>query len=126
MHPLRPETCPIRDILDPMGDKWSILVICALSEAPHRFSDLQRAIPDISKKMLTQTLRNLERDGLLSREEKGGFPRVVTYSMTALGFSLMEPLKAMAQWGLQHMDQVLASRAAHDDPAERSLGNDAA
>ncbi|MEM8592522.1 MAG: helix-turn-helix domain-containing protein [Pseudomonadota bacterium] len=114
MHPLRPETCPIRDILDPMGDKWSILVICALGEAPMRFSELQRAIPDVSKKMLTQTLRNLERDGLIARKDEGGFPRVVVYSMTPLGVTLQKPLNAMAQWGLTHMEEVFASRSAYD------------
>ena len=114
MHPLRPETCPIRDILDPLGDKWSILVVCALNDAPHRFSDLRRAIPDISKKMLTQTLRNLERDGILTRQEDGGFPRVVTYTITPLGESLKEPMMAMAKWGLAHMATVFASRAAYD------------
>lgn len=121
MHPLRPETCPIRDILDPVGDKWSILVICALGEAPQRFSALQRLIPDISKKMLTQTLRNLERDGFIARVEEGGFPRVVTYSITPLGKTLEVPMRAMAQWGLAHMGEVFACRAAYD-----SGGSDAA
>ncbi|MEM6729050.1 MAG: helix-turn-helix domain-containing protein [Pseudomonadota bacterium] len=114
MHPLRPETCPIRDILDPLGDKWSILVVCALEHGPQRFSALQRAIPDVSKKMLTQTLRNLERDGILTREEKGGFPRLVTYRTTALGESLRAPMMAMAQWGLSHMASIFEHRASYD------------
>ncbi|MEM6276308.1 MAG: helix-turn-helix domain-containing protein [Pseudomonadota bacterium] len=117
-EPLRPDTCPIRDILDPLGDKWSILVIFALGQEPYRFSALQRRIPDVSKKMLTQTLRSLERDGLLERQDKGGFPRQVTYRLTALGQTLQAPLGAMAAWGVAHMDAVLGARQAFDGPDE--------
>ncbi|MEL6689687.1 MAG: helix-turn-helix domain-containing protein [Pseudomonadota bacterium] len=112
--PLKPDACPIRDILDPVGDKWSILVVFALGQEPHRFSALQTRIPDVSKKMLTQTLRSLERDGLILREDLGGFPRRVTYRLSALGETLQAPLTAMAEWGVAHMEQVLGARQSYD------------
>ncbi|MEL7100088.1 MAG: helix-turn-helix domain-containing protein [Pseudomonadota bacterium] len=118
-EPLKPDACPIRDILDPLGDKWSILVVFALGQEPYRFSALQRRIPDVSKKMLTQTLRNLERDGIVARRDEGGFPRRVTYTLTELGQTLQAPLTAMSRWGIDHMNDVLAARAAFDGDTPR-------
>ncbi len=117
LPPLDPETCPIRQVLDHIGDKWSILILVGLSAGPLRFGELRREIPDISQKMLTQVLRSLERDGLVSRAEKGGFPRVVSYSLTDLGEAVQEPIQIMAKWGYTHMPRILAARAAFDAKA---------
>ncbi|MEM9708205.1 MAG: helix-turn-helix domain-containing protein [Pseudomonadota bacterium] len=111
---LDPETCPIRQVLDHIGDKWSVLILIGLSAGPMRFGELRRDIPDISQKMLTQVLRSLERDGLISREDQGGFPRVVTYELTVIGERVQEPLQIMARWGYENMPAILASRAAFD------------
>ncbi|MEM9973201.1 MAG: helix-turn-helix domain-containing protein [Pseudomonadota bacterium] len=117
LPPLDPKTCPIRQVLDHIGDKWSILILVGLSAGPLRFGELRREIPDISQKMLTQVLRALERDGLVARVEKGGFPRVVSYSLTDLGEAVQEPLGIMAKWGYAHMPRILAARAAFDAKA---------
>ncbi len=88
----RPVDCPIRDVLDRIGDKWSMLMVMALAAKPHRFGEMRRAIPDISKRMLTQTLRDLERDGLVTRHVFPTKPPSVEYRLAPLGRSLLEPL----------------------------------
>lgn len=90
--------CPVRDVLDRIADKWSTLILRTLASGPHRFSAVQRAVPDISKRMLTQTFRNLERDGLIARAVFPTKPPSVEYRLTTLGETILEPLDALVRW----------------------------
>lgn len=112
--------CPLRDILDRIGDKWSVLVVVILQNGTLRFSDLRRSIEGISQRMLTHTLRQLERDGLVSRTVFPTIPMRVEYELTSLGRTLIEPLTALARWGLCHQDAILSARAAYDRAAGTS------
>ena len=89
-HDLAPAACPVRDVLDQLGDKWSTLLVITLADGPRRFSALRRAVPDISQRMLTQTLRDLERDGLITQVYPTK-PPSVDYRLSALGRLLLEP-----------------------------------
>jgi DNA-binding HxlR family transcriptional regulator len=102
--------CPIRDVLDQIGDKWSTLFISLLGEKPHRFGELRRAVPDISQRMLTQTLRDLQRDGLVSRHVYPTVPPSVEYRLTPLGHSLLEPLSHLIRWAEVHHAHIKAAR----------------
>ena len=115
--PYRPSgtQCPVRDVLDRIGDKWSTLVLGTLATDPHRFSAIQRAIPDISKRMLTQTLRDLERDGLISRAVFPTKPPSVEYRLTPLGATILEPLGALVQWANRSHDAIKRARSAFDE-----------
>lgn len=115
--PRRPpgKDCPVRDVLDRLGSKWSSLVIGTLAAGPHRFSAIQRTIPDISKRMLTQTLRNLERDGLISREVFPTKPPSVEYRLTPLGITILEPLASLIRWADRNHAAIRASRSAFDE-----------
>lgn len=106
--------CPIRTILAQIGDKWSLLVILLLREGGQRFSEMQRAIPDISQRMLTQTLRKLERDGLVSRKVTPSIPPRVDYAITDLGKSVFEPIGAMAQWAVEKQPDIIKARQRFD------------
>ena len=106
--------CPLRDILDRVGDKWSVLVVVLLGEGTRRFSDLRRSVDGISQRMLTHTLRQLERDGLISRTVYPTVPLRVEYTLTALGQTLLEPLAALACWAEKHRSEVLKARVAYD------------
>jgi DNA-binding HxlR family transcriptional regulator len=106
--------CPTRHILDRIGDRWTVLVVGVLSEGTARFSELRRRVDGISQKMLTQTLRELERDGLVSRTVHAEVPVRVEYSLTAAGRSLTGPLKALEDWSMEHLDAVLGARQAYD------------
>lgn len=109
--------CPCRDILELVASKWSTLIIGKLQEEPHRFGELRRAIPGITQKMLTQTLRRLEQDGLVHREVLVEMrPPQVCYSLTDLGVSVTEPLEAIRVWTEAHLADVQAARL---DFAER-------
>lgn len=105
------EKCPIRGVLDKLGDKWSMLVILELSAGERRFSEVRRAIPDISQKMLTQTLRLLQRDGLVRRSVFPTVPPAVSYQLTPLGLSLLEPFGALVAWADRNHQTVLQARA---------------
>lgn len=109
-----PEICPVRHVLDGVGDKWTILVLTALKAAGARFSELKRTIPDISQRMLTQTLRKLERDGYVSRKVTPSIPPRVDYALTELGRSLTEQLGPLAEWALAHRGAVAQARAEYD------------
>ncbi|NNG35094.1 winged helix-turn-helix transcriptional regulator [Nakamurella aerolata] len=109
--------CPSRRLLDRIGDKWVSLVICALGEQPMRYSQLRDRIAAVSQKMLTQTLRNLERDGLVRRSVTPSVPVRVDYALTDLGLSLLEPIEHLKRWAEQHMPAVDAARARYDDAA---------
>ncbi|MFD6949087.1 HxlR family transcriptional regulator [Nocardiopsis sp. TSRI0078] len=106
--------CGIRDVLDRVGDKWSVLVIVELAHGPRRFRRLQRAIDGISQRMLTLTVRRLERDGLVLRTVYPTVPAQVDYRLTETGASLIHLVKALADWSLEHRDTVARARRAYD------------
>ncbi len=105
--------CPSRRLLDRIGDRWTVLLIAALEGGPRRFSQLLRTVDGISQKMLTQTLRSLEADGLVLRTVHPEIPPRVEYELTELGRSLLEPLGALIDWASTHMGEVETSREAH-------------
>src|SRR6187402_3216321 len=94
--------CPSRQLLDRLTDKWVTLVLCSLGESGLRYSELSRRIAGVSQKMLTQTLRNLERDGLVTRTVTATVPVRVDYALTPLGQSLLEPIKHVKAWAERH------------------------
>lgn len=102
-------------ILERIGDKWTILVVGALSSGPMRFNALQRAVPGVSHKMLTTTLRGLERDGLVKRTAFATIPPRVDYELTPQGISLHEPLLALADWARTQRPYIEAARANFDE-----------
>lgn len=106
--------CAVRDVLDRIGDKWSMLVIMELSTRSQRFSELHRAIPDISKRMLTQTLRDLERDGLITRHVFPTSPPSVEYRLAPLGQSLLDPMAALIDWADRRYPEIHAARVRFD------------
>ena len=113
--------CPSRDLLDRIGDKWSILVLGELGkQGPSRFTQLRNRLSGVSEKMLTQTLRALERDGLVRRTVYPEVPVRVEYRLTQLGETLRVPLKALTQWSVQHLPEVLASHDAYDNRDEHA------
>jgi DNA-binding HxlR family transcriptional regulator len=109
--------CPSRDLLDRIGDRWTVLVLLLLGERSHRFGELAKSIGGISQKMLTQTLRALERDGLVIRTVHAQVPPRVDYELTALGRSLLEVVEALDLWACRHVGQVQAARTAFDRAA---------
>ena len=112
------EACPIRDVLDRVGDKWSTLLIFTLAERPHRFGELRRAIGDISQRMLTQTLRELQEDGLISRTVHPTTPPSTEYALTDLGRSLVVPLSGLLRWAESHHAEIKRARAVYAVAAE--------
>ena len=107
--------CPSRRLLDTIGDKWASLVIVALGlHGPLRYSELSGRIAGVSQKMLTQTLRNLERDGLLTRTVTPSVPVRTDYELTPLGYSLLATLCHLKEWAEEHMREVDAARAEYD------------
>ncbi|MFI6642788.1 winged helix-turn-helix transcriptional regulator [Streptomyces sp. NPDC050504] len=107
--------CPARQMLDRIGDKWVSLVVSALADGPQRYGDLARRLAGVSQKMLTQTLRNLERDGLVTRTVTPTVPVRVDYALTGLGATLVPVMRAIKGWAEEHMGEVLAAREAYDD-----------
>ncbi|MGY0019844.1 winged helix-turn-helix transcriptional regulator [Streptomyces sp. cg35] len=103
----------IRAVLDRICDKWTLLIVATLEEKRMRFTELQRHVPGISQRMLTLTLRNLERDGLVSRTAYAEVPPRVEYALTPMGESLIPPALALAGWAIEHNAQIQASRAAY-------------
>lgn len=112
------ECLPIREILAMVGDKWSVLVVTCLGHGTMRFSELRRAIEDISQKMLTTTLRNLERDGFVTRKVHPTIPPRVEYTLTQLGYELLEPVQALVQWVSANQTRIDRARRRFD--AQRS------
>jgi DNA-binding HxlR family transcriptional regulator len=109
--------CEFREVLDRVGDKWSLLVIAMLEESPTeraRFSELKRSIPGISQRMLTATLRSLERDGLLTRDVYAEVPPRVEYELTPLGREFMQPVRGLVTWLQAHWASIRSARAAFD------------
>ena len=103
--------CPSRLVLDRIADKWTALIIQVLGNGTLRYAELQRTIGGISQKMLTQTLRSLERDGLVQRKVHPVVPPKVEYSLTRLGRTLIEPLHALCRWSEKHLAELQANRA---------------
>jgi DNA-binding HxlR family transcriptional regulator len=101
-------------VLDRVGDKWSILVISTLGSGPLRYSDLQGSIPGISQRMLTVTLKELARDGLITRTAFAEVPPRVVYELTPLGRSLFDAVLRLAAWAAEHHAEVAANRQRHD------------
>ena len=112
--------CPVRDVLDRVGDKWSALVVRELSLRPHRFGVLRRSIEDISQRMLTETLRHLQRDGFISRRVIPSSPPQVEYSLTDLGQSLQLALSALAYWSEKNHDTIRAARSQFDQSNDKA------
>ncbi len=115
---LPPAVCQsVGDVLARVGDKWSILVIAMLARGTMRFSEIKRSIGSISQKVLTATLRGLERDGYLSRHVTPSIPPRVDYELTALGHDVLVPVTALAQWALSQRERVESARMAFDRSA---------
>ena len=109
------ESCKlVGEILGRIGDKWSVLVVAMLGDGPKRFNELRRAIASISQRMLTLTLRGLERDGLVTRTMFPTIPPRVDYELTALGRSLQSPVIALGQWAMENLPDIQAARAVFD------------
>ncbi|MEU1547395.1 helix-turn-helix domain-containing protein [Nocardia sp. NPDC005745] len=106
--------CPTRQLLDRISDKWVSLVLAALAEGPLRYAELNRIIAGVSPKMLTQTLRGLERDGLVKRRITAEVPVRVDYELTPLGHSLQPVMSAVKAWAEARMDDVIAARTRYD------------
>ena len=117
--PANPVCRTISTLLSRIGDKWTVLVVTTLADGSKRFNELRREIPSVSQRMLTLTLRNLERDGLVSRTVTPSIPPRVDYELTALGHSLVEPLRGIEQWALDHVEDIDEAHAAFD--AERDV-----
>lgn len=109
-----PDTCPVRQVLAHVAAKWTTLILLELEQGPQRFNALGRALPDVSKRMLTQSLRNLERDGLVHREVFDTKPPSVAYSLTELGDSFLAPLHEMITWAGDKIPEINAARAEFD------------
>jgi DNA-binding HxlR family transcriptional regulator len=105
----------IRDTFAKIGDKWSLLILGMLDDAPLRFTVLRDSVPGISHRMLTLTLRNLERDGLVSRTVFAAVPPRVEYAVTELGRTILPAVKALAMWALEHSDEIQRNRDGYDD-----------
>lgn len=103
--------CFSRQVIDLIADKWTVLVIHALARGTCRYNQLQRQIEGVSQKMLTQVLRNLERDGLVNRKVYPVVPPMVEYSLTDLGKTLIEPLAAICQWAEAHLGELEEARS---------------
>ncbi len=104
----------VNDVISLVGDKWSVLIIVLLGGGKRRFSDIKRSVDGISQKMLTVTLRGLERDGYVIRTVYPTIPPKVDYELTDLGRDLLVPLRALGQWAIANHDRVADSRAAYD------------
>ena len=110
----RPAACRARDILDRVGDKWSLYVIASLGEQTLRFTDLKRRVDGISQRMLTATLRGLERDGIVSRTVYPVVPPRVDYALTPLGRTLLATVGTLVVWAEDHLEDIENARAAFD------------
>ena len=106
--------CPVRDVSQGISSKWSSLLMMALAEKPYRFGELRRLVPDISQRMLTQTLHDLQRDGYVRRQVFPTKPPSVEYSLTDLGRSMFDPLHQLIRWAELNHDAVRSARAGFD------------
>ncbi len=111
----------MREILSRVGDKWSVLLIVTLGGGPRRFNELRRTVEGISQRMLTLTLRGLERDGLVSRVVHPSVPPRVEYALTDLGATLLVPVSGLSLWAAQHSSSILDARARFDAHAGKDV-----
>ena len=109
--------CPLRQMFDLIGDRWTSTVLFVISDGVKRYSELQKQIPDVTKKMLTQTLRTLERDGLVERTVYPVVPPKTEYRLTPLGLRFLEPIAALAEWAQSHQKDLKPIFARRNDPA---------
>ena len=116
--PSSPVCRTISTLLSRIGDKWTVLVVQTLADGPRRFNELRREIPSVSQRMLTLTLRNLERDGLVSRTVTPTIPPRVDYELTGLGQSLQKPICGLASWAMDHVGEIHAAQARFDGERE--------
>jgi DNA-binding HxlR family transcriptional regulator len=116
--PSNPVCRTISTLLSRIGDKWTVLVVTTLGEGPRRFNELRREIPSVSQRMLTLTLRNLERDGLVSRAVTPSIPPRVDYALTEMGRSLLKPVNALAEWAVDNVATIHAAQARFDAEAD--------
>jgi DNA-binding HxlR family transcriptional regulator len=116
--PSNPVCRTISTLLSRIGDKWTVLVVTTLGEGPRRFNELRREIPSVSQRMLTLTLRNLERDGLVSRTVTPSIPPRVDYALTEVGRSLLMPVNALAQWAIDNVQTIHAAQSRFDTEAD--------
>lgn len=117
-RPYYPAACPARLLLDQLADKWSVLILAALCPRPMRFNEIKRSLDGITQKALTQSLRRLERNGILARRVIPASQVAVEYSITPLGRSLEEPFRVLYEWTLTHAPSVLKAQAAFDEQAQ--------
>ena len=109
------QACPaIRDVLNRVGDKWSVQIIARLGEGPARFSELKNEVEGVSQRMLTLTLRGLERDGLVARKVFAEVPPRVEYALTELGRTLLVPIRGLAEWAHEHRTSIQDARARYE------------
>ena len=113
--PAHPVCRTISTLLSRIGDKWTVLVVQTLGEGPKRFNELRREIPSVSQRMLTLTLRNLERDGLVNRTVTPTIPPRVDYELTDLGRSLRKPVDALADWALANVGAIHQAQSKFDE-----------
>lgn len=106
--------CPVRDVLDRIAAKWTTLILLALAPGPRRFSEVRRSLPDISKRMLTQTLRDLERDGMITRHVFPTKPPSVEYRLSPLGASVLPPLAGLVEWAESSHAAIQRARLRFD------------
>ena len=119
--PTSPVCRTISTLLARIGDKWTVLVVQTLGEGSKRFNELRREIPSVSQRMLTLTLRNLERDGLVSRTVTPIIPPRVDYELTGLGRSLLTPISALAQWALDNVEAIHDAQDRFDAERDDSI-----
>ncbi len=116
---VRAEDCPFRNVLDKVGDKWSFLIFAVLEDGPKRFNEIKRLIGDISQRVLTRKLRDLERDGYVNRTVFPESPPKVVYELTPLGQSVLGPIRNFMEWTLEAFPEIQRARAAFDRAAQR-------
>ncbi|MEL6493855.1 MAG: helix-turn-helix domain-containing protein, partial [Cyanobacteria bacterium J06623_7] len=119
--PLLTKDCPIRQVINIVGDKWTLPVLYILKQGTKRYSEIQREIPGISKKMLTQTLRNLESDNILKRKVYPVVPPKTEYRLSTFGIKLIEPLEALSNWAWEHQSELkkICDRRERQESARR-------
>ena len=115
------ENCPMRELLDRIGDTWTLLIVLNLGAGKQRFSELKRRVSGISQRMLTQTLRHLERDGMLTRTVFPTNPPSVEYELTELGFSMLDAIRALIEWTAANQMEIAAARQAYDQKQKEFL-----
>ncbi len=119
--PTNPVCRTISTLLSRIGDKWTVLVVQTLSSGSKRFNELRREIPSVSQRMLTLTLRNLERDGLVKRTVTPTIPPRVDYELTSLGDSLQKPICGLADWALENVETIHKAQARFDAEADKAV-----